>query len=138
MLREFKEFAMRGSALDLAIGVILGAAFGLVVVSLVNDILMPPIGLVAGKVDFSQQRIVLRAGPDPAKIDPATGVPTGEVAIRYGRFINTVINFLIVAFAIFMVVKLINSLHRKEVASPVPTREETLLREIRDALLKRS
>lgn len=140
MLKEFKEFAMRGSVMDLAIGVVLGAAFGLIVASLVSDVIMPPIGLAMGKVDFSQQRVVLKDAPDPAKIDGATGLPAGEVSIRYGRFLNTIINFLIVAFAIFVVVKLINMTRRKEAAlgGPAgPTKSEVLLTEIRDLLARR-
>jgi large conductance mechanosensitive channel len=140
LLKEFKEFAMRGSVMDLAIGVVLGAAFGLIVASLVSDVLMPPIGLAMGKADFTQQRVVLKAAPDPGKVDAATGLPAGEVSIRYGRFINTIINFLIVAFAIFAVVKLINMTRRKEAAlgGPAgPTKSEQLLTEIRDLLARR-
>lgn len=140
LFKEFKEFAMRGSVMDLAIGVVLGAAFGLIVASLVSDVLMPPIGLATGRMDFSQQRVVLKAAPDPGKIDTATGLPAGEVAIRYGRFINTVINFVIVALAIFVVVKLINMTRRREAAvgGPAgPTKTEQLLMEIRDQLARR-
>jgi large conductance mechanosensitive channel len=139
LMKEFKEFAMRGNVMDLAIGVILGAAFGLIVSSLVNDVIMPPIGLATGNLDFSQQRIVLKAGPDAAKIDAATGAPAGEVSIRYGKFLNAVINFVIVAFVIFMVVKGMNSMHRKEAVAPTPaapTKDQVLLAEIRDALLR--
>src|SRR6476660_9922223 len=118
IVKEFKEFAMRGNVMDLAIGVILGAAFGLIVSSMVNDVLMPPIGLATGNLDFSQQRIVLKSGTDATKIDAATGAPAGEVAIRYGKFLNAVINFVIVAFVIFMVVKGMNSMRRKEAVAP--------------------
>jgi large conductance mechanosensitive channel len=138
LLKEFKEFAMRGSVMDLAIGVVLGAAFGLMVASLVNDVLMPPIGLATGRVDFSQKRIVLKEAPEGAKVDAATGLPAGEVAIRYGRFINTIINFVIVAAAIFLVVKGINAMRRKEEAVPAPpSRTDQLLAEIRDLLARR-
>jgi large conductance mechanosensitive channel len=127
--------------MDLAIGVILGAAFGLIVSSLVSDILMPPIGLVTGNVDFSHLQLTLKQAPPDAKIDPASGRPVGEIAIRYGRFINAIINFLIVAFSIFMIVKSLNKMRRKEAAHPetppAPTKDQILLTEIRDALLRR-
>jgi large conductance mechanosensitive channel len=131
MASEFKEFISRGNVVDLAVGVIIGAAFGKIVTSLVDQVVMPPIGLLIGGIDFSQLKIVLRAaGVDPAA-DP-------EVAIQYGAFINTLIQFLIVAFVIFLVVKAINTLRRKEAESPAavaaPTTSEALLMEIRDAL----
>ncbi|MFD0794174.1 large-conductance mechanosensitive channel protein MscL [Mucilaginibacter litoreus] len=129
-IKEFKEFAMRGNVVDLAVGVIIGAAFGKIVTSLVNDIIMPPIGYLTGGVDFSDKKLILKPGDAAAKID--------EVAIHYGNFINSIIQFLIVAFCIFLVVKAINSLKReKEVAPsvpPAPTKEEVLLTEIRDLL----
>ncbi|WP_257657746.1 large-conductance mechanosensitive channel protein MscL [Parapedobacter lycopersici] len=129
-LKEFKEFAMRGSVVDLAVGVVIGAAFGKIVTSLVDDIIMPPIGYVTGGIDFSQLKYVLKAA------DEAGGV--AEVAITYGNFINVVIQFLIVSFCIFLVIKGINSLKRKEEAAPAappaPSKEEVLLTEIRDAL----
>ncbi len=131
MVQEFKEFAMRGNVVDLAVGVVVGGAFGKITTSLVNDVIMPPIGLLLGGVDFSELSLVLR----PA----AEGVE--EVAINYGLFLNTTINFVIIAFAIFMVVKGINSLKREEEvapeAPPEPTKEEVLLTEIRDALRSR-
>ena len=110
ILQEFKAFAMRGSVVDLAVGVIIGAAFGKIVSSLVNDVLMPPIGLLLGGVDFSNLAVTLRGAADGS-----TGV-----MLRYGVFINTVIDFLIVAFVIFLVVKLMNSLKKAE-AAPAPT-----------------
>lgn len=129
-LKEFKEFAMRGSVVDLAVGVVIGASFGKIVTSLVDDIIMPPIGYVTGGIDFSQLKYVLEPG------DAANEV--AEVAIAYGNFINVVIQFLIVAFCIFLVIKGINSLKRKEAevpaAPPEPSKEEVLLTEIRDAL----
>jgi large conductance mechanosensitive channel len=132
IIKEFKEFAMRGNVVDLAVGVIIGAAFGKIVTSLVADIIMPPIGYITGGVDFSEKKIVLR----PA--DPANKVL--ETAIHYGNFINAIIQFLIIAFCIFLVVKAINSLKRKEepapATEPVPTKEEILLTEIRDLLAK--
>ena len=125
---------MRGNVVDLAVGVIIGAAFGKIVTSLVNDVIMPPIGYLTGGIDFKNLKVVLKDG-DPTK-------KLAEVAINYGSFINTVIEFLIVAFCIFMVVKAINSLKKPEeaapVADPVPTKEETLLTEIRDLLAKKA
>lgn len=129
-LKEFKEFAMRGNVIDLAVGVVIGAAFGKIVTSIVDDIIMPPLGYLTGGIDFSEMRYVIQPG------DEAAG--TAEVAINYGNFINVVIQFLIVAFAIFLVVKFINSLKRKQAAAPeappAPTTEEVLLTEIRDLL----
>lgn len=126
MLKEFKEFAMRGNVLDMAIGIIIGAAFGAIIKSLVSDILMPPIGLLLGNVDFSNLFLVLKdgaaAGPY-ASLDIAR--EAGAVTVNYGMFINTVINFLIVAFAIFLVIRNVNKLKRQEEA-PVaePTTRE--------------
>ena len=138
LIKEFKEFAMRGNVIDLAVGVIIGAAFGAVVSSMVSDVLMPPIGWAAGNLDFSQMQVVLKHGtPDPK--NPA--VMVGEVAIRYGKFINTIINFLIVAVCIFLVVKAMNAMKKKEAATPPPpappTKDQILLTEIRDAILAR-
>ena len=127
MLTEFKEFAMRGNVIDLAVGVVIGAAFGKVVTSLVDQIIMPPIGLATGGVDFSNLKWVLK----PA--DPANKV--AEVAIQYGAFINTVITFLIIALAIFLMVKAINRVSRKPEAAPAaPPADVVLLTEIRDLL----
>lgn len=130
MMGEFKAFAMRGNVIDLAVGVVIGAAFGKIVTSLVNDIIMPPIGLLTGGVDFADLKWVLK----PADVtDPAHKV--AEVAIQYGVFINTLIQFIIVAFAIFMVVKAINRMSRKEEAAPAaPAADVVLLTEIRDLL----
>lgn len=134
IIKEFKEFAMRGNVVDLAVGVIIGAAFGKIVTSLVNDVIMPPIGYLTGGIDFKNLKILIK----PA--DPANKV--AEVAITYGNFINTVIEFLIIAFCIFMVVKAINSLKKPDeaapAAEPVPTKEEVLLTEIRDLLAKKA
>jgi len=131
MLNEFKEFAVKGNAMDLAVGVVIGAAFGKIVTSLVNDVIMPPIGLLLGGVDFSYLSATLREKTDVA---PA-------VVLKYGVFINTIVDFLIVALAIFALVKGINSMRREKeeppAAPPAPTREEVLLGEIRDALVKR-
>jgi large conductance mechanosensitive channel len=132
IIKEFKEFAMRGNVVDLAVGVIIGAAFGKIVSSLVNDVIMPPIGYLTGGIDFKNLKILIKQG-DPAK-------KIADVSINYGNFINTMIEFLIIAFCIFMVVKAINSLKKPEEAAPVaepePTKEEVLLTEIRDLLAK--
>ena len=135
MITEFKEFAMRGNVVDLAVGVVIGAAFGKIVTALVDKVIMPPIGLLIGGVDFSKLGIVLKE----ASVD-AAGAEVPAVVLAYGEFINAVIQFVIVAFAIFMVVKAINRLHRKSEpapAAPAPTPEDILLlREIRDSLKK--
>lgn len=137
MLKEFREFAMKGNVVDLAVGFILGAAFGTIVTSLVNDVLMPPIGLVLGNVDFAALRYVLQEEARTA----AGEVATPEVAIRYGVFINHVISFVIVALAMFMIVKAMNTVKRKEEAAPAAVAEvppqEKLLAEIRDLLARR-
>ncbi len=136
MLKEFKEFAMRGNVVDLAVGVIIGAAFGKVVGSLVNDIIMPPIGLLVGGMDFKNIVITIRE----ASMDPATGNVLKEaVTLKLGNFIQTLVDFTIIAFAIFMMIKGINRLTVKkaeEVADepPAPTKDQELLTEIRDLL----
>jgi large conductance mechanosensitive channel len=131
---EFKEFISSGNVIDLAVGVIIGAAFGKIVSSLVDLVIMPPIGMVTGGIDFSQFKFVLKPG------DPAHKV--ADVAIQYGAFLNTVIQFVIIAFVIFLLVKGINNLRRKEAtapaAPPAPTKTEALLEEIRDALRARA
>ena len=131
VVKEFREFIAQGNVLDLAVGVVIGAAFGKIVTSLVEQVIMPPIGLALGQVDFSDLKWVLK----PA--DAAT--KTAEVAIQYGAFVNTIIQFIIVAFAIFLVVKLVNNLRREKAAEPeaapaAPTTTELLLTEIRDSL----
>lgn len=133
MLTEFKEFAMRGNVIDLAVGVVIGAAFGKIVTSLVDQIIMPPIGWLTGGIDFSDLKWVLK--PADAS-DPAHKV--GEVAIQYGAFINTLIQFLIIAFAIFLVIKMINKLSRRQEAPPAPAADVALLTEIRDLLRNRA
>jgi len=119
MLKEFREFAVKGNAIDMAVGIIVGAAFGKIVNSLVADIIMPPIGLVLGNVDFSNLFIVLKEGTQPspyASVDAAKAV--GAVTFNYGVFVNTLISFTIVAFAVFLLVRSINRLKRKEAAAP--------------------
>jgi large conductance mechanosensitive channel len=133
LLSEFKEFAARGNVVDLAVGVIIGAAFGKIVTSLVEQVVMPPVGLAIARVDFAKLKWVL--SPD----DPATEA-MDEVAIQYGAFINTLIQFVIVAFVVFLMVKAINRLRRERVADPAPaapTPTEALLAEIRDELKSR-
>lgn len=133
MMSEFKEFAMKGNVVDLAVGVVIGGAFGTIVSSLVDDVIMPPIGLLIGGVDFSELAITLKE----ASVD-AAGEVVPAVTIGYGAFINSVIQFTIVAFAIFMVVKGINRMRRQPEPEPEapaePSEEALLLREIRDQL----
>ena len=135
MLQEFKEFAVRGNVIDLAVGVIIGGAFGKIVTSLVDKVIMPPLGMLIGKVDFSSLAIELA----PASVG-ADGKEIPAVMLGYGDFINTVVQFVIVAFAIFMLVKVINRLSRKKEEAPAapaePSEEVLLLREIRDNLKK--
>ena len=133
MLKEFKEFAMRGNVIDLAVGVVIGGAFGKIVTSLVDQIIMPPIGALTGGMDFSDMKWVLKPADNS---NPAHKV--AEVAIGYGAFINTLIQFIIIAFAIFLVVKAINRLTRRQEAAPAPPPPDVvLLTEIRDLLKTR-
>jgi len=142
MLKEFREFAMKGNVVDLAVGVIIGAAFGAIVTSLVGDVIMPPVGLLIGGVDFSNLFVVLKEGPKAAApyASLAAAKAAGAVTLNLGVFINAIINFLIIACAIFIVVKGINRLRRQQSPAPsapvAPPRAEVLLEEIRD-LLKR-
>jgi large conductance mechanosensitive channel len=131
MMKEFKEFAMKGNVVDMAVGIIIGGAFGKIVSSLVGDVIMPPIGLLLGGVDFSDLALTLKEAADGSD----------AVTVKYGAFLMTVIDFLIVAFAIFMVVKGMNKLKKKEAAAPPPAPPEPsstdkLLMEIRDSLKK--
>jgi large conductance mechanosensitive channel len=137
MMKEFKTFAMRGNVMDMAIGIIIGGAFGKIITSFVNDVLMPPIGMLVGGVDFSDLSLKL----SDAVIGEGGEVVKAAVSINYGSFINTVIDFIIIAFAIFMVIKGMNSMKKKEEAKPAPpppgpSNEEKLLSEIRDLLKK--
>ena len=142
MIKEFKEFAMKGNVMDMAIGVILGAAFGKIVGSFVGDVLMPPLGLLLGGVDFTGMFMNLGATPYATLAEAkAANAPT----LNYGQFLQTIVDFLIVAFAIFMVIKSINRTRRKEVEKPAapappppPSKEELLLTDIRDLLKKRA
>jgi large conductance mechanosensitive channel len=130
MLQEFKAFAMRGNVMDMAVGIVIGGAFGKIVSSLVSDVIMPPIGMLTGGIDFSAMKWVLKPADDS---DPKHKI--AEVAINYGSFINTIITFIIVAFAIFMVIKLMNRLQQKKEEAPAaPPADVALLTEIRDLL----
>jgi large conductance mechanosensitive channel len=121
MMKEFKEFAVKGNVVDMAVGIIIGAAFGTIVKSLVADVIMPPIGLLLGNVDFTNLFIVLTAGTAPGPYATLADAQTaGAVSINYGAFINTIISFLIVAFAIFLLVKNINRMKKEEAAAPPP------------------
>jgi len=137
MIKEFKDFATKGNVVDLAVGVIIGGAFGKIVTSLVNDVIMPPIGILLGNVDFKHLAYVLKPG-----IPASEGVAAVEaVTLKYGAFIQNVIDFLIIAFAIFLMVKAINKVKRKQEAPPAPEEpkgptQEELLAEIRDLLKK--
>jgi large conductance mechanosensitive channel len=127
MLKEFKEFAMRGNVVDMAVGIIIGAAFGTIVNSVVADIIMPPIGLLLGNIDFSNLFVVLKQGTKAAGPyeSLATAKAAGAVTINYGFFINTVISFLVVAFAVFLLIRGINQMKRQEaVPPPVPTTKD--------------
>jgi large conductance mechanosensitive channel len=139
LISEFKEFAMRGNVVDMAVGIIIGAAFTTIVNSMVEDILMPPLGLVAGEIDFSNQFVDLSGGDYP---NLAAARDAGAPVIAYGSFLNAVISFLFVAFAVFLLVKGMNRLRRQQEQAPeetpVPPRSETLLEEIRDILKQRA
>lgn len=132
MLKDFKEFALRGNVVDLAVGVIIGAAFGKIVTSLVNDVIMPPIGLALGQVDFSNLFVTLKGtGAETLAASQAAGA----VTVNYGLFLNTVIQFVIIALATFLIVRWMQRMQRKEAAAPAPpTKQEELLAEIRDLL----
>ncbi len=135
-LNEFKEFAMRGNVVDMAVGVIIGAAFGKIVTSLVNDIIMPVVGVLTGGTNFSEYKWVIKEG-----VTQGTEVITPEVAVTWGAFVQTIVDFLIIAFCIFVAIKFINKLSRKkepepEPAAPAGPTQEELLTEIRDLLRK--
>ena len=139
MLKEFKTFALKGNMLDMAVGIIIGGAFGTIIGSLVNDVIMPPIGLMLGGIDFAQLFILLQAGETAGPyltLDAAK--EAGAVTINYGLFVNAIISFIIVAFSVFMLVRQYNRLKAQEEAAPKPPpeppKEEVLLTEIRDLL----
>ncbi len=140
MVKEFRTFVMRGNVLDMAVGIIIGGAFGKIVSSLVSDMLMPPLGKLMGNVDFSSLFVVL--GPQQFA-SLADAKQAGAATINYGVFINTIIDFVIVAFAIFLLIKGVNAMHRRQAAQaapaapPAPSAEEKLLTEIRDLLKER-
>ena len=141
IVKEFKEFAVKGNMIDMAVGIIIGSAFGKIISSLVNDVLMPPLGMLLGKVDFTNLKAVLQKGNDAVMDGAAVIRPAvSEVSINYGMFIQTMIDFTIVAFCIFLVIKGMNSLKKKEEvapsAPPPPSAEVELLKEIRDLLKK--
>ena len=127
MLKEFKEFAIKGNVVDMAVGIVIGTAFGKIVTSLVSDVIMPPIGVLTGGVDFSSLALIMKDATET----------TQAVTLNYGLFLNTVIDFVIIAFAIFMIIKQLNRFKKKEEEKPKePTEEIVLLREIRDSLKK--
>ncbi len=141
MFKEFREFAVKGSVVDMAVGIIIGAAFGKIVDSLVKDVVMPPIGLALGKVDFTNLFVVLKHGAQPGPyLTLEAAQKAGAVTMNYGAFINTMTSFIIVAFVVFLLVRSINRMRRAEEAKPpaAPPEEVALLREIRDALKKQA
>jgi large conductance mechanosensitive channel len=139
IVKEFKTFAMKGNVVDMATGIIIGASFGRIVTSLVNDVLMPPLGLALGRVDFKQLKIVIQQA-QAAVMDGANVVKPAvdQVTLNYGMFVQTIIDFIIVAFCIFLIIKGMNKMMEKKeeapAAPPAPSEEVTLLKEIRDAL----
>ncbi|MEZ0317846.1 MAG: large conductance mechanosensitive channel protein MscL [Methylophilaceae bacterium] len=139
MLKEFKTFAMRGNVVDMAVGIIIGAAFGGIVKSLVDDVIMPPIGLLLGNVDFSNLFFVLKEGTVAAPYaSVAVAKAAGAVTLNYGLFVNAIVSFIIVAFAVFLLIRTLNRLQAEEApaAAPATSEDVLLLREIRDSLKK--
>lgn len=142
MFKEFKDFAMRGNVVDMAVGIVIGAAFGTIVKSFVDDVLMPPIGLLLGNVDFSNLFAVIKEGATAAPYATLEAAKeAGAVTLNYGTFLNTVVSFVIIAFAVFLVIKAINNMKKqeeeKEAAPAEPPKQEQLLTEIRDILKAR-
>jgi large conductance mechanosensitive channel len=139
MLNDFKEFAMRGNVVDMAVGIVIGVAFGAIVASFVGDVLMPILGLVTGGVDFTNHFVLLKEGATPGPYPSLEAARSaGAVVVGYGVLINTIVNFLIVAFALFLVIRAMNAARKPVVVAPVgPTKEELLLTEIRDILARR-
>jgi large conductance mechanosensitive channel len=142
MLKEFRDFALKGNVVDIAVGLVIGAAFGAIVNSLVGDIIMPLVGLITGGVDFSDRFVVLKEGAQAGPYATvAAAKAAGAVTLNIGVFINLIVNFVIVAFALFIVVKAMNAARREKEAAPAPptlTKEEILLTEIRDLLQRRA
>ena len=141
MLKEFKDFAIKGNVVDLAVGVIIGSAFGAIVKSLVDDVIMPPLGVLLGNVDFSNLFIIIKEGTSPSPYNTiADAVKAGAVVLRYGLFINTVVSFIIVAFSVFILIRQLSRLKKDEQtvaqATPAPAQDIILLGEIRDLLKK--
>lgn len=134
IIKEFKEFAVKGNMIDLAVGIIIGAAFGKIIASLVNDIIMPPIGLLLGGINFTDIQIIMK----DTVTDPVTGKVTAAVALKIGSFLQTLVDFVIIAFSVFMMLKGIIGLKKKKTeeapAPPAPTKDQELLSEIRDIL----
>jgi large conductance mechanosensitive channel len=133
-IKEFKDFISRGNVIDLAVGIIIGSAFGKIVASLVADIIMPPIGFLLGGVNFTDLKIMVK----PAQVDAAGKITKAAVSINYGTFIQVCFEFLIIAFAVFLLIKVITSFRKKEEVAAAPTKTETLLEEIRDALKQKN
>ncbi len=143
VIAEFKEFAVKGNVVDLAVGVVIGTAFGKIVDSLVRDVIMPPVGLLLGRVDFSNLFVLLKEGTTPGPyLTVEAAAKAGAVTLNIGLFLNTIVSFLIIAWAVFLVVKAINRLKREKEAAPppfpAPSREAALLAEIRDLLKARA
>ena len=137
MLQEFKKFAMRGNVVDMAVGIIIGASFGSIVKSLVDDVIMPPIGLLLGNVDFSNMFLVLKEGTTPEPYASIAAAKTvGAVTLNYGLFINSVVSFTIVAFAVFLLIRALNKPKHEEPPAVATPEDVLLLREIRDSLKK--
>ncbi len=139
MIKEFREFAMRGNVIDMAVGIIIGAAFGRIVESMVKDLIMPPIGLLLGNVDFANLFVVMKSGAVPGPyLSVEAAQKAGAVTLNYGMFVNNVVSFALVAFAVFLLVRSINRMRRLQEEAPkeapAPAEEVVLLREIRDSL----
>ena len=139
MIKEFREFAMRGNVIDMAVGIIIGAAFGRIVESMVKDLIMPPIGLLLGNVDFANLFVVMKSGAVPGPyLSVEAAQKAGAVTLNYGMFVNNVVSFVLVAFAVFLLVRSINRMRRRQEEAPkeapAPAEEVVLLREIRDSL----
>jgi len=143
IIKEFKEFAMKGNVVDLAVGVIIGGAFGKIITSVVNDIIMPPIGIILGRVDFKELKFVIQNARDREILEGAKlmTVKVPEVAVKYGLFFQNVFEFFIIAFCVFMIIKTMNRMTEKKEVAPAPnelSKEEKLLTEIRDLLKNKS